>query len=752
MENRRLLLLSTLFLFSHPSLLVTHGQLLPIVSRCTNSGDRDIYIVHVKMPNNTKLLGSKAREKYYKSFLPPPIAPGQHRLVFSYNHAINGFAARLSEDEVKAMESMEGFVHAYRDREFSLHTTHSPDFLGLHPDRCFWKDSNLGQGVIIGVLDTGIIPSHPSFMDSGMPLPPSKWKGICDFDVNVCNNKLIGARGFSTGCRDSPADHDGHGTHTASIAAGSFVHGAAVLGHAKGTSAGMAPKAYLAIYKVCYETCLGSNILAGIDQAIADGVDVLSISIGSQPEPFYDDSMAIGTLAAVAKGIFVSSSAGNAGPRESSVENDAPWVLTVGASTMDRTIRATVKLGSGVEINGETMYQPENFPTIQLPLVYPGARGISRAKTCSEGSLDGINVRGKIVLCETGGSNTSIEKGAVVKKAGAVAMILVNLAQEMFTPEASAHVIPAAHVSYAAATKIRSYVKSSRTPTAAILFQGTWYGSPPSPTVAAFSGRGPSMINNGILKPDIIGPGVNIVAAWPSAVGPNPRNDSISTFNVLSGTSTAAPHLAGIAALLKVSHPDWSPAAIKSAIMTSSGTLNSDGKLIADETLKTTNYFSAGAGHVNPSKANDPGLIYDLTADDYIAYLCGLGYTDRQVSAIARSQIDCSSLMPVTAEELNYPTFLVSIGADSQKTVTRVVKNVGEANEAYSMQVDAPEGVEVTVYPDKLAFSAINQTAVYDVYFTTGDTNDRVGMVSEGQLRWVSGKHVVRSPISVNFI
>lgn len=187
--------------------------------------------------------------------------------------------------------------------------THSADFLGLHPDRCFWKDSNLGQGVIIGVLDIGIILPHPSFMDFGMPPAPYKWKGICNFNVNICKNKLIGTRGFNAWCRDSLADHDGHGTHTASIAAVSFVQEAAILGNAKGTFVGMAPKARLVIYKVCYETCVGSNSLAGINQAIADGVDVLSISIGSQLEPFYDDSMAIGTLAAVAKGIFVSSSA-----------------------------------------------------------------------------------------------------------------------------------------------------------------------------------------------------------------------------------------------------------------------------------------------------------------------------------------------------------------------------------------------------------------------------------------------------------
>ncbi|KAH7691075.1 Tripeptidyl-peptidase II protein [Dioscorea alata] len=739
-----------LFFFSTLFIIPINSQLLSPIIHCSDtSGDRNTYIIHVETANATKFLAREARERYYRSFLQPLSSSGEQLMLYSYMHAINGFAARLTEAEVKTMMKMKGFVHAQKDHEYNLHTTHSPDFLGLQQDHCFWKESNYGKGVIIGVLDTGVMPNHQSFTGEDMPLPPAKWKGICDFDIPVCNNKLVGARGFLRGCRNSPVDDNGHGMHTASIAAGNFVANASVLGQAKGNASGIAPKAHLAVYKVCYKHCHGSDILAAIDQAISDGVDVLSISIGGRPDPFYDDHMAIGALAAVEKGLFVSSSAGNMGPKESSVENNAPWMLTVGASTMDRSIRVTIKLGNGEEINGESAYQPDNFPFTMLPLIFPGEKGVVRAKTCSDGSLDGINVRGKIVLCETGGGvNNSIEKGMVVKNAGGIAMILMNQGKQMLTVKARAHVLPAAQISYGDSLRIKKYMKASPVATAGILFKGTVYGTPVSPSIASFSGRGPSVINNGVMKPDIVGPGLNILAAWPSSADCS----AMPTFNMLSGTSMAAPHLAGVAALLKASHPDWSPAMIKSAIMTTADELRQDGKLISDETGNSTNYFAMGAGHVNPSKANDPGLVYDINIDDYISYLCGLGYSDRQVSAVARRYIECLSRKAITAEELNYPTFTVSVASESQKTVTRTVKNVGENNAVYTVQVDAPEGVKVDVYPEKIEFSEINETVVYDVYFTSGDSSERIGSVSEGQLRWVSGKHVVKSAITVSFV
>lgn len=733
-----------------------HCQLLPIAIKESNSTNNlETYIVHLRDPKTPNLL--KNKHNWYKSFIPlNTLSSGEPRLIYSYQNAISGFAAKLTRDELKAMERKEGFIHAIPDRMLSLHTTHVSDFLGVGHRSCFQRDTNLGKGLIIGVLDTGIFPNHPSFKDEGLGHPPTKWKGHCDFKPGQCNGKIIGAKSFKQGCKDVPVDDVGHGTHTASIAAGTLVRSANVLGNARGTASGIAPNAHLAIYKVCHSGgCLASDVLAGIDQAIADGVDTISISLGGQAIPFYDDSVAIGTLAAIEKGIFVSCSAGNAGPVKSTVENDAPWVMTVGASTMDRTIRSIVRLGNGLEFDGESAYQPTGFASVLLPIVYPALGGGSRAKTCSDGSLSRINVKGKVVLCHTGGANSSIEKGATVKMAGAIAMILMNNEKQGFTTEAGAHVLPASQVSYSDGLKIASYVKSSPNPTASIQFKGTLFGTSNSPSVASFSSRGPSKVNEGVLKPDIVGPGVSILAAWPFPVGPASlelKNKTVPTFNLISGTSMSAPLLAGIAALLKLSHPDWSPAAIKSAIMTSSDKLDRNGRPIADESSNAADYFAVGAGQVNPTKANDPGLIYELKSGDYISYLCGLGYTDKQVSAVTRRAIECSSVDVISAEELNYPSISVSMVPNSEKTITRTVMNVGDDESIYSVQINAPKGVDMRVYPEKLEFSEVRQNVSFNVYLSSGDVGAMKGGASAGELRWVSNKHVVRSPVSVSFI
>ncbi|CAK9160251.1 unnamed protein product, partial [Ilex paraguariensis] len=366
---------------------------------------------------------------------------------------------------------------------------------------------------------------------------------------------LIGVRSFISDSDEIQVDEDGHGTHTASTAAENFVKRANVFGNVNGTAVGVAPLAHLAIYKVCSFDCSDSDILAGMDAAIEDGVDVLSISLGGFSNPFSGDSVIVGAFTAMQKGIFVSCSAGNSSPFNFSLSNEAPWLLTVGASTIDRSIRATALLGNAEEFDGESVFQLKDFPLTLLPLVYPQSNGTEDyAPFCATGSLNNTDVKGKVVLWDAGGPVTRVGKGQTIKDAGGAAMILMNQYYRAYTTFADVHVLPATHVSYADGLKIKAYINSTSRPMATILFRGTITGDNHAPMVSAFSSRGPNYASPRILKPDIIGPGVNILAA-------------------------------GIAALLKAAHPSWSPAAIKSAIMTTADQLNLDNKPTINDSL-----------------------------------------------------------------------------------------------------------------------------------------------------------------------
>ncbi|CDP17728.1 unnamed protein product [Coffea canephora] len=633
----------------------------------------ETYIVHVEAPDAEMVReSSEDLESWYSSFLSTTTASSNDeglpsRLVYSYYNVFTGFAARLSEGEVKQMEKKKGFISAQPQQKLSLHTTHSPAFLGLQQNMGFWEESNYGKGVIIGVIDTGITPDHPSFSDEGMPPPPAKWKGKCEFSfASQCNNKLIGARYFGVG-NGTPLDENGHGTHTASTAAGNYVKGANVYGNANGTAVGVAPLAHLAIYKVY----------------------VMSLSLGSNSKPFHVDNIAIGAYRAMEKGIFVSCSAGNKGPSTESLTNEAPWVLTVGASTIDRKIRASALLGNHEVLEGESAFQPVDFPSTLLPLVYPG----SEAAYCSSESLNSVDVKGKVVLCQTG-KISPITKGRIVKAAGGAAMIIMNQEHEGYTTSADAHVLPATDVT-------------------TIFFNGTAIGDFHAPVVASFSSRGPNQASPGILKPDIIGPGVNILAAWHKSVDNN--TNTKATFNIISGTSMSCPHLSGVAALLKNA-----------------------------PTCECLRHWRRPCEPIG-GKQSRTSLRHE--PNDYIPYLCGLYNNDMAVRLILQRPVSCSAESSIPEAQLNYPSFSIIVGSNLVR-YTRTVTNVGEANSSYTVHMAPPAGVDVTVEPSTLNFSGLNQRITYTVTFARLANSGSAGY-SQGLLTWNSDKHSVRSPISV---
>ncbi|KAJ4831291.1 hypothetical protein Tsubulata_020391 [Turnera subulata] len=588
------------------------------------------------------------------------------------------------------------------------------------------------------------------------------------FSPENCNKKLIGARAFFKGYEAvagrinetvdyrSPRDSQGHGTHTAATAAGSFVEDASLFGLAKGSAAGMKYTARIAAYKVCWRLgCTNADLLAAIDQAVADGVDVLSLSLGGVAKPFYSDNVAIASFGATQNGVFVSCSAGNSGPSSSTVDNNAPWIMTVAASYTDRSFPTTVKLGNGQTFEGASLYSGK--ATRQLPLVYGATAGGPGAQYCISGSLKKKLVKGKIVVCERG-LNGRAQKGEQVKMAGGAGMLVINTDKEGEELFADPHILPATSLGASAGKVVKKYMNSTKKPTASIEFRGTAYGLP-APKVAAFSSRGPSSVGPDVIKPDVTAPGVNILAAWPPMVSPTMlKSDNRSVpYNIISGTSMSCPHVTGLAALLKSAHKDWSPAAIKSALMTTAYVLDSQKAPIPDvgsNNSAPATPFAFGSGHVDPESASDPGLIYDITTEDYLNYLCSLNYTASQVAQVSGKNYTCPDNTTLQPGDLNYPSFAVNFirsGKSNTMTFKRTVTNVGSPSCAYTVQVEEPSGVSVTLEPKMLSFENSGQQLTYKVSFVGLGGQHTRGSSSFGSIVWVSGTYRVRSPIAVTW-
>jgi subtilisin family serine protease len=470
---------------------------------------------------------------------------------------------------------------------------------------------------------------------------------------------------------------------------------------------------------------------------------------------YYRDSVAIGAFAAMEKGILVSCSAGNAGPSAYSLSNVAPWITTVGAGTLDRDFPASVSLGNGLNYSGVSLYRGNALPESPLPLIYAGnATNATNGNLCMTGTLSPELVAGKIVLCDRG-MNARVQKGAVVKAAGGLGMVLSNTAANGEELVADTHLLPATAVGEKEGDAIKKYVFSEAKPTVKIVFEGTKVGVEPSPVVAAFSSRGPNSITPQILKPDLIAPGVNILAGWSKAVGPTGLSvdERRVDFNIISGTSMSCPHVSGLAALIKSAHPEWSPAAIRSALMTTSYTAYKNGNKLQDSaTGKASTPFDHGSGHVDPIAALNPGLVYDLTVDDYLGFLCALNYTATEITALARRKFQCDAGKKYSVSDLNYPSFAVvfdTMGGVNTVKHTRILTNVGPAGTYKASVTSDSKAVKITVDPEELSFKE-NEKKPFTVTFTSsGSTPQKVN--GFGRLEWSNGKNVVGSPISISW-
>ncbi|XP_050388012.1 subtilisin-like protease SBT1.7 [Argentina anserina] len=735
---------------------------------------RSTYIVHMaksKMPASFE-----HHTHWYDASLRS--ASDSAEMLYTYTNAIHGFSTQLTPEEAEMLKFQPGVLFVHPEQKYELHTTRTPEFLGLNQNNELFPDSESSSDVIIGVLDTGVWPESKSFDDAGLGPVPASWKGTCEegtnFSSSACNRKLIGARYFSKGYEatlgpidtskesKSPRDDDGHGTHTSTTAAGSVVTEASLLGYAPGTARGMATRARVAAYKVCWiGGCFSSDILMAIDKAIDDNVNVLSMSLGGGMSDYYRDSVAIGAFSAMEKGILISCSAGNAGPSAYSLSNTAPWITTVGAGTLDRDFPAYLSLGNGKNISGVSLYRGNTEATAleMTPFIYAGnASNSTSGNLCMMGSLIPEKVKGKIVMCDRG-VNARVQKGTVVKAAGGIGMVLSNTGANGEELVADAHLLPATAVGQKNGDVIKSYLVSNPNPTAAIIFEGTKVGIEPSPVVAAFSSRGPNSIMPDILKPDFVAPGVNILAGWSGAVGPTGLavDSRRVSFNIISGTSMSCPHVSGLAALLKGVHPEWSPAAIRSALMTTAYTAYKNGQKLQDvATGKPSTPFDHGAGHVDPISALNPGLVYDLTADDYLNFLCALNYTETEINSLAKRKFTCDQSKSYSVRDLNYPSFAVNFESSSSSKTTmlkysRTLTNVGPAG-TYKATVTADNpAVKISVEPESLSFAAANEKKSYTVSFAVTGSLPTSTLSSFGRLEWSDGKHIVGSPIAISW-
>ncbi|KAM0943702.1 putative cucumisin [Dioscorea sansibarensis] len=484
------------------------------------------------------------------------------------------------------------------------------------------------------------------------------------------------------------------------------------------------PGARLAIYKVCWggQGCLDEDLLAAFDDAIADGVDIISISIGGVAREYFSDTIAIGSFHAMKKGIVTSASAGNSGPSRESLSNMAPWMISVAASSIDRRIIDKVVVGNNKSFVGVSV---NPFPTTKLlPFVSPPSCFTGKPKA-----------KGDIILC------TGDDGGTAARSIHAAGLISIDSSYLDFGLQ---YPLPALDVSPEVGLELNKYINSTRNPVAKILKSEEIF-DPKAPVIVSFSSRGPSAITPDILKPDISAPGVNIIAAWSPKGKLTDESDKRSVnYNVISGTSMACPHVAGVAAYIKSFHPSWSSAAILSALVTTATPMNRSYHPDAE--------LDHGAGQLNPVNATKPGLIYNASAADYIQLLCNMGYNTTKLRIITGDKSTCNSSKTKngTVRNLNYPSLALKAkkGTPVHASFPRTVTNVGLANSVYKAKIITSNSkLNVTVKPQVLKFEALNQKLEFVV--TVSGPAMEVGSVASASLVWFDGKHSVRSPIVV---
>ncbi len=635
------------------------------------------------------------------------------RKIYSYTHALNGFAARLTGAQAGRLRKHPDVLNVWADRNMRLDTNNSPRFLGLlDPENGLRTAHGLrGRGIKIGVIDTGAVQEHPSFRSRGY-LPPQNWNGVCQagegWSADDCNNKLIGARYYLGGIGEenivagdfiSPRDSDGHGTHTASTAGGREAR-SSLNGVPLANISGIAPDAHLAIYKACWEAtdpdlsgCYFSDTAAAVDDAVRDGVDIITFSIGTDFS--FVDPVDVAFLFAADAGVFVSRSAGNEGPGPETTAAGEPWVTSVAASTQTGNAYANAaRVNTPAEVAGK---YASDEGAITLPLSESGAVTGDLAAADPIDACEPIAPVAGVVLIARGVCTFDVKITNAVD-AGATAVLMYSddrprtVMGGTATPATLS--IPGVMVDQGPGLALLAQIEAEAAVNVTLSDTEFVVERTVGNIMADFSSRGPYPVVEGWIKPDVTAPGVRILAG--STPEPNSGMGG-GFYGYLSGTSMATPHVAGAAALLIESHPDWSPAQVKSALMTTArqSVKKEDGATRADP-------FDFGSGHIVPNDADDPGLTFNASLTDYLAATCGTELSLVSAEICEQWARGGRSLDP---ENLNLPSIGIA-NLFGKKGVYRKVTNVGTAAADYVAKVKAPPGYYVAVTPSEFRIGA----------------------------------------------
>lgn len=655
------------------------------------------------------------------------VAP-QARVTHRYQVVFGGLGLRVPEEKVNELASIPGVKAVYPDRLRKLDTSRSPYL--IKADK-MWAavggQGNGGEGVIVGVIDTGIWPEHPSFSDPDpagktYPAPPMSWGGSCEPPSDgsapvLCTNKLIGAKAFLDAYRadpgipvgefDSPRDSDGHGTHTASTAAGNRNVTAGVMGSNLGVVSGVAPRAHVAAYKALGpEGGWDSDLVAAINEAVADGVDVINYSISGGIDP-YTDPAQVAFLDAYKAGVFIASSAGNSGPTSDTVGKRGGWITSVAATTNDRTFASTLKLkakGGSLKVTGVSVTAGITEAT---DFVLASDHG---DELCLNPFPPGT-FTGKIVGCKRG-VNARVGKGYNVLQGGAVGMVLFNATDTAQGVSPDNHHLPAIHIDGPEGDRLLAFTAARSD------IQATFTGGKVKKTqgdvTAGFSSRGGPGQTYGISKPDITAPGVTILAG--NTEEPyDPETKPGELFAIMQGTSMSSPHIAGAGALLKQLNPTWTPGQIKSALMTTATmkkVTKEDGKTAAGP-------FEVGSGRVDLQKALKAGITFDAAGDDFVTHQADLW-------------------------NVNYPSIYIPQMGNTI-TVSRTAHNESAKSAKWKISAQMPVGVSITV-PASIEIPAGDDTT-FEI--TINASAVPAGQVRHGAILMKSGSYRATIPITI---